>query len=71
MNLQMIEGIIEHGQVKLLSDVRLPENTKVYVIVPEARVESTAHIYSPRLKHSAQAKDFTLEVVEVHPDAKL
>lgn len=71
MNLQMIEGIIEHGQVKLLSDVRLPENTKVYVIVPEARAESTAHIYSPRLKHPEQAEEFTLEVVEARPDAEL
>lgn len=71
MTLQMIEGIIEHGQVKLLSNVRLPENTKVYVIVPEVQIESTAHIYSPRLKNPAQAEDFTLEVVEAHPDAKL
>lgn len=67
MNLQMIEGIIEQGQVKLLSDVRLPEKTKVYVIVPEARAENTAHIYSPRLKHPEQAEDFRMEVIGNKP----
>ena len=30
------QGTVENGQVRLASDVRLPEKTKVYVIIPEA-----------------------------------
>ena len=29
------EGIVEKGKIRLKSGVRLPENVKVYVIVPE------------------------------------
>jgi len=29
------EGTVENGQIKLSEDVRLPEHTKVLVLVPE------------------------------------
>ena len=71
MNLQMLEGVVLHGQVKLPPDVCLPENFKVYVLVPDAQTISTAYIYSPRLKNSAQAADFTMEVLEETPNAPI
>ena len=41
MSITTYQGTIENGQVRLAEDVRLPENAKVYVIVPD--VEASAH----------------------------
>ena len=35
MQVTTFQGEIENGQVRLTSDVRLPDKTKVYVVVPE------------------------------------
>ena len=40
MSVTTYQGIVENGQVKLTGDIRLPENAKVYVVVPD--VESGA-----------------------------
>ena len=40
MSVTTYQGTVENGQVRLAEDVRLPENAKVYVIVPD--VESNA-----------------------------
>ena len=47
MSIITIEGVVDHGEIRLKSNVRLPENTKVYVIVTGIEVEQVAHIYSP------------------------
>ena len=33
------EGTVENGQVKLPDTVHLPDHTKVFVVVPDSRVE--------------------------------
>jgi hypothetical protein len=48
-----IEGVVEHGQIRLKNDVHLPDNTQVYVIVPDMQVQQTA--YMPVLDCSSQA----------------
>lgn len=53
---QVYEAVYENGVIRLLDDVRLPENTKVYVVVPVSR------IVSPHLVHPQQIKDFEKEV---------
>jgi hypothetical protein len=55
----------------LMNDVQLPDNTKVYIIVPGIHVEQTAHISSPRLARPEQIADFTLEVIEDSSDASI
>ena len=40
MSVTTYQGIVEDGQVRLAEDIRLPENAKVYVVVPDA--ESSA-----------------------------
>ena len=40
MTLSTFEGIVENGQIRLRDNVTLPENTKVYVIIPEAYQDS-------------------------------
>ncbi len=64
MSIITLEGVIDNGQVRLRDNVRLPDNTRVYVVVPDIQVEEVAHIYSPRLAHPEQAADFKMEVVE-------
>jgi predicted DNA-binding antitoxin AbrB/MazE fold protein len=57
------EAVYEGGVIRLAEDVRLPEHTRVYVLVPdgERRVRRVA---SPRLAHPEQAGDFVMQVSE-------
>lgn len=65
MSVTTFEGIVEQGQIRLASDVRLPEHTKVYIIVPDVELkEHGLSLQSPRLVHPERAADFELEVVE-------
>lgn len=70
MRVTTVEGTVENGQVKLPADVRLPENAKVYVVVPGIEERAALYIGSPRLAHPEQAVDFE-KVVEENPDAVL
>jgi hypothetical protein len=69
MGVLTIEGIVDHGQIKLISDVQLPEQMRVYVVVPDMKIDSPAHLFSPRLRNSNQPMDFEMEVVKEHSDA--
>lgn len=71
MSVATFEGIIDHGQIKLKSGVRLPDKTKVYIVVPDYQVEPTAHISSPRLAHPEPATDFQMEIAEEPTNANL
>ena len=35
MRVATYEAFVESGQIRLPADLRLPENTKVYVVVPD------------------------------------
>ncbi len=70
-NVVTFEGIVDHGQIRLKADIRLPEKTKVYVVVPGFEFEQVAHIASPRLAHPEQATDFRMLVVEAASDANV
>lgn len=70
MKLATYEGVVDSGTVRLPSDVRLPDRTRVYVVVPEEG-RSHARILSPRLAEPEQASDFKKKVVEAAPDAGL
>lgn len=71
MGVTTIEGVVENGQIRLPAAVRLPERTKVYVIIPEVEVQTVAYIGSPRLVHPEQAVDFVKEVIEEPSDGDL
>jgi len=64
MSVTSFEGIVENGRIRLEPAVQLPENTRVYVLVPNLPTMPTARVSSPRLLHPEQAGDFTMEVVE-------
>lgn len=71
MSVTTIEASVENGQIRLPPSVRLPEKTKVYVIVPDVEVTAAARIASPRLARPEQAADFAKEVSEEGRDAGL
>jgi len=68
MNVATFEGIVENGLIRLPKNVRVPERTKVYVVIPGESQPSATRLMSPRLVHPEQAKDFEITVI---PDAKL
>lgn len=69
MSVVTLEAIIEDGQIRLPSNIRLPERTKVFVVIPGVEVERTGRIASPRLARPEQAADFVMEVTEAESDA--
>jgi len=71
MGVTTVEGVVENGQIRLPATVRLPERTKVYVVIPDVEVQPVAYIGSPRLVHPEQAADFQKEVFEEPSDADL
>ena len=71
MAILTVEGVVESGQIRLRDGVTLPEDTKVYVVVPGAEATHLPHIRTPRLARPEQGSDFAKQVVEVTPDAEL
>lgn len=64
MALTTYEGVVEKGKIRLKTGVRLPENAKVYVIVPEAQAKKkkSVRVPTPHLVHPRQASDFKMKV---------
>jgi len=71
MTISTFEGIVENGQIRLRNNVTLPENSKVYIIIPDFETAPQARVSSPRLVHPEQAADFAKKIVEVSADAEL
>ena len=59
-----MQGIVENGQIHLEGDVRLPERTKVWVVIPGMELEGVSQALTPHLADRRQAIDFQLEVIE-------
>ncbi len=76
MSVMTIEGVVADGQIRLKDDVRLPENTRVYVVVPDVQIEEIqlepiVHIYSQRLANPEQAAALRMEMVEETPSTNV
>lgn len=71
MNTSAFQGIVENGQIRLLSDAKLPENATVYIVLSDATSAPPARIVSPRLVNPADAADFVKQVFEAPVDASL
>lgn len=67
MQITTIEGVVKNGQILLSEDVKLPESTKVYVLVPDVQ-RQTARIMSPRLVDKERMKDFDREIIEIEDE---
>jgi hypothetical protein len=44
MSVVTFEGIVDDGQIRLKTNIRLPEKTRVYVVVPDIQIEQVAHV---------------------------
>ena len=69
VTIMTLEGIVEDGQIRIPANIRLPESTKVYVVVPGIDVTHSARLHAPRLAHPEQANDLVRSVVEEGSDA--
>ena len=57
------EGVVENGQIRLLEDIRLPENARVYVVVPP-QDQKPLRVFSPRLLHPEGPADSVRETAD-------
>jgi hypothetical protein len=64
MKVETYEATVENGQIKLVDNVRLPEHSKVFVVVPGETEAHTFHVGSPGLAQPEQAADFVKHVAE-------
>ena len=64
MKVLTYEAVVERGEVKLTETVRLPENAKVYIVVPGVEELPPSRIQTPRLLRSEQVSDFAMEILE-------
>ena len=73
MSVTTFEGVVEAGQIRLLSGEILPENAKVYVLIPDYDRGNKEKIYnvtlpaqprvvSPRLVKRDDSKRFRMTV---------
>ena len=71
MTIATFEGVVKNGQNWLRGNVTLPEDSEVYVVIPDFEAVPRAHVPSPRLVHPAQAANFAKQVIQVADDAHL
>ena len=71
MSIATFEGFVEQGQIKLKNGLRLPDQTTVYIIVPDLEPVRLPRIHSPHLVNPQQAQDFVMEVSEVVANARI
>jgi hypothetical protein len=64
MTITTYEGFVEKGKIRLKTGVRLPDNTKVYVVVPDLQTKKTPRVTSPRLVDRKKVADFKMEISE-------
>ena len=65
MSVLTLEGVVENGQIRVHSNIPLPEHARVFIVIPDVLAKQGAHLYSPRLVLREQAADFKLDVSEV------
>jgi hypothetical protein len=65
------EATVQDGRIVLPDGARIPDNTRVYVVVPETKDLESVRIMSPHLAHRNDLRDFTMEVEREDQDARL
>lgn len=63
MSVLALEGLVEGGRIRLLDGQVLPDNTRVYVVVPGSAAPAP-HLRSPRLADASQASQLTMRVTD-------
>lgn len=68
MQVTAIEGIVKNGQIVLTEDIKLPEMTTVYIVVPKIEKNQKPRIMSPKLIDKSKLADFEREIIELKDD---
>ncbi len=69
MSLATYEGIVVDGLIRLPAEIRLRDESRVYVVVPDREPGTIVHrLASPRLASPADVADFVMEVDELSDD---
>jgi uncharacterized lipoprotein YbaY len=63
-----IEGVVENGKISLRESVSLPENTRVFVIVPDVSAKPVAHVRPPHFVNVRDAVRFQKQVMDIPDD---
>ena len=73
MTILTYEGVVEKGKIRLKAGVKLPENARVYVIIPDLKLDEkkVIRMLTPRLVNRQQAADFKMQVTKVKPNARI
>ena len=71
MNGTTYEAIVEDGCVVLPEHAHIPDNTRVYVVVPASNDAERVRMTSPRLVHREEVGGFTMQVEREADDARL
>jgi hypothetical protein len=71
MKVTTYEATVHDGRIVLPEDADVPDNTRVYVVVPTATDVERVRILSPRLVNRDDAVDFTMKVVSEDDDARV
>ena len=58
MPIETFEDTVQNGQIRLDGGVSLPEQARVYVIVPDAHSGGPRRLRSPRLANPEKIGDF-------------
>jgi hypothetical protein len=62
MEVTTFQGVVENGTIQLGESVKLPENTVVYVVVPNSPDNRIPRIMSPHFANKEDAKLFVKTV---------
>jgi hypothetical protein len=71
MKVTTYEGTVQDGCVMLPDDARIPDKTRVYVVIPATNDSESVRIMSPRLVHRDEVVDFMMQVEREGDDARV
>jgi hypothetical protein len=71
MKVTTYEATVRDGSIVLPEDANIPNDTRVYVVVPAVDDVERVRVMSPRLAHREDAADFTMKVVFEDEDARI
>jgi hypothetical protein len=68
MQVTTIEGIVKNGQIVPSEDIKLPEMTTVYIVIPRLKNSKIPQIMSPPLVDKSKLADFECEIIDFEED---
>jgi hypothetical protein len=63
MSVATFEAVVLNGQIKLPDNIHLPEQTRVYVVIPSMAQPGAVRLMSPRLVRPEQALELQKTVI--------